>query len=486
MTRGVMFQFFEWNCKAGGNLWQELAAKAHEIKNLGTTAIWLPPAYKGMNGTNDTGYAPYDLYDLGEFDSKGSTRTKYGSREEYLTAIKTVLDAGMDVYADIVLNHKMGGDETEEIEVVQVDNNDRNVVITQPYKIRAYSKYTYEARKGQHSDFTWNQNHFNAFGYDANHPDENGKIFRSSGKTFSGEVDFEFGNYDYLMGANVDHYNPEVFSELCKWAEWYTKLTGINGFRLDAVKHIPSSFYKKWFECLRSKFPDRELFGVGEYWSNKISDLQRYLAATDGTMRLFDVPLHFNLFSASLQGREYNLTTIFDGTLVKENPLMAVTFVDNHDSQPGQSLCSWVGDWFKPSAYALILLREHGYPCLFYGDYFGNQGDGDCKLTSHRKIIDDLLEARHAHAHGKLTDYLDHPNCIAWTWSGDEDHQGSMAVILSNGDSGRKRLKMDHAHHTYRDITGNCHEPVTTDADGYAEFFCPPGSVSVWCTKKLV
>jgi alpha-amylase len=99
MDRGVMFQYFEWNCKNDGSLWRDLIEKAQEIKNLGTTAIWLPPAYKAMNGVNDTGYAVYDLYDLGEFDQKGTVRTKYGTKDEYLEAIKAAQKVGMDVYA---------------------------------------------------------------------------------------------------------------------------------------------------------------------------------------------------------------------------------------------------------------------------------------------------------------------------------------------------------------------------------------------------
>src|SRR3954452_15827392 len=81
--RGVMFQYFEWNCRADGSLWRELASKALELKNLGTTAVWFPPAYKAMDGDHDTGYATYDMYDLGEFDQKGSVRTKYGTRQEF-------------------------------------------------------------------------------------------------------------------------------------------------------------------------------------------------------------------------------------------------------------------------------------------------------------------------------------------------------------------------------------------------------------------
>ena len=44
---------------------------------LGVTALWLPPAYKGAGGDKDVGYGVYDLYDLGEFNQKGSVPTKY-------------------------------------------------------------------------------------------------------------------------------------------------------------------------------------------------------------------------------------------------------------------------------------------------------------------------------------------------------------------------------------------------------------------------
>ena len=44
-------------------------------------------AYKGARGINDVGYSVYDLYDLGEFNQKGTVETKYGSKDEYLSAI---------------------------------------------------------------------------------------------------------------------------------------------------------------------------------------------------------------------------------------------------------------------------------------------------------------------------------------------------------------------------------------------------------------
>jgi alpha-amylase len=482
-VKGVMFQYFEWNCKTDGSLWRELAERAIEIKNLGTTAVWMPPAYKGMGGKNDTGYAPYDLYDLGEFDQKGSVGTKYGTKAEFLAAIKAVQDAGMDAYADVVMDHRMGGDELEEVEVVEIANDNRNMVVSEPRKIKAYAKYNFAGRGDKYSSFKWRAQHFVAFGYD-DITKATGKIYRAKDKNFSGEVSSEHGNFDYLMGADVDQYHEDVRREEFEWGKWFIETTNINGFRLDAVKHMPSSFYVDWFAKLRAHFKDREIFAVGEYWSGSMDDLRRYIDVTKGTMRLFDVPLHYKLCEASKKGRDFDLSKIFDNTLVKDNPLLAVTFVDNHDSQPGQSLESWVDDWFKPLAYALVLLRNHGYPCLFYGDYFGSPGDcqGNHPLTCHRKIIDDFIGARQKHCFGELHDYFDHPQCVGWLWTGEEGHPEVLAVLMSTGEAGFKKMQTGVIHKTFRDITGHWPEPVTTDANGDAEFHCPPGSVSVWIT----
>ena len=64
-------------------------------------------------------------------------------------------------------------------------------------------------------------------------------------------MDGENGNYDYLMGADLDMGNPEVVAELDRWGEWYWNETGVDGFRLDAVKHIRFTFFTHWLEALR-------------------------------------------------------------------------------------------------------------------------------------------------------------------------------------------------------------------------------------------
>lgn len=81
-------QYFEWYLKPEDKLWQKVSQEAKELKKVGITDVWLPPAYKGAGGKYDAGYAVYDLYDLGEFNQKGSIETKYGTKDEYLQAIR--------------------------------------------------------------------------------------------------------------------------------------------------------------------------------------------------------------------------------------------------------------------------------------------------------------------------------------------------------------------------------------------------------------
>ena len=84
----TMMQYFEWYLPPDCKLWEKVRTQASYLETIGITSIWLPPAYKCIGGKNDTGYAVYDLYDLGEFDQKGTIETKYGTKQEYIDAIK--------------------------------------------------------------------------------------------------------------------------------------------------------------------------------------------------------------------------------------------------------------------------------------------------------------------------------------------------------------------------------------------------------------
>lgn len=148
IENGLMIQYFEWNISNDGKHWENLKNDAAHLKEIGVSAVWLPPAYKGTSSF-DVGYGAYDLWDLGEFDQKGTVRTKYGTKQELLEAIEELHKYGINVYLDVVLNHKGGADETEKFLAIEVDPSDRTKEISEPYEIEGWTKFTFPGRGGQ-------------------------------------------------------------------------------------------------------------------------------------------------------------------------------------------------------------------------------------------------------------------------------------------------------------------------------------------------
>nr|WP_243108385.1 alpha-amylase [Maliibacterium massiliense] len=430
----TIMQYFEWYLPDDCALWNQAAAEAGALARAGVTALWLPPAYKGAGGAHDVGYAVYDLYDLGEFDQKGSVRTKYGTRQEYLACIEALHAQGLCVYPDVVLNHHIGADASELVPASSDDPENRNIQIGSERVIRAWTRFDFVGRGGKYSNFTWNWAHF--AGVDWDDTKKAGGVYKFHGKHWDAEVDSERGNFDYLMGADVDFTNPQVLEELERWGQWYLQTTKADGMRLDALKHIRYGFYQQYLGMLRSTCR-RDLFAVGEYWSRDVHALEHYLDCVSHNMRLFDVPLHFAFYEAATANGQRDMARLFEGTLTAAQGDYAVTFVDNHDTQIGQALESFVPAWFKPLAYALILLRKEGVPCVFYGDYYGIPHD-NIPPAPHLKA---LLWARMHVAYGFQHDYFDHANIVGWTREGDDMHPSSgLAAVLSDGPGGSKRM----------------------------------------------
>ncbi len=485
-TNGTMMQYFHWYSAADGNHWNQLQSRATELARSGFTALWIPPAYKGSGGGYDVGYSTYDLFDLGEFNQKGSIRTKYGTKAELLAALQAAKAVGLSIYLDTVLNHKNGGDAEELIEAVAVTSDNRNYDRAASETIKSWTSFQFPGRGDTYSTMKWNWRHFDSVNHNMFKPGDS-TVYRFKSKHFETDVNTEHGNYDFLMACDLDTSEPEVVAELQRWGEWIVPTLGIEGFRFDAVKHVRATFFSEWLTHLRQK-TGKALFGVGEYWSQNINELHGFLARTQGKVSLFDVPLHYNFHRASRAGRNFDLRQILDGTLVQQQPALAVTFVENHDTQPLQALESCVEPWFKPLAYSLILLRQAGYPCVFYPDYYGSEykdrgRDGNeytIVLPSHRFLIDKFLEARRDFAYGPEYSYFDHPNCIGWTRLGDREHPQAMAVLLSNGNNGNKWMEVGKRNTKFIDITGHIKEAVQTNNDGWGNFRCPGGSVSVW------
>lgn len=481
----TLCQAFEWHTEGGGKHWNWLKEKAPEFAEMGITAVWIPPPYK-CDTKDSTGYSPYDLWDLGEFDQKGSVATKYGTKQELLDAIKALKENGILVYIDAVLNHKAGADRAETFKVVKVDEEDRTKVISEPFDIEGWTAFDFEGRGDKYSPMKWTFEHFNGVDYD--NKTQESAIYKILGdnKGWNKNVDgSEKGVFDYLMSANIDVSHPIVREELINWGKWIIRETGADGFRFDAVRHIDEKFLAEFVRAVREDQDNPDLFCVGEFWMQDLDVINGYLDKFPEQFSCFDAPLHDNFYQAGMQNEEYDLTKIFDGTLVQTRPTDAVTIVANHDTQPGQTCEAPVGAWFAPLAYSLIMLRGDGYPSVFLGDLVGCKSDPPVEPINQ---LADFIRARKWFAYGPTRDYWDHRNCIGWVREGDENHDGCAVVMCNGTEDGTKRMQIqgndEHKGEEWIDVLGwSADKTITIGDDGWADFTCPSKSVSIWVKK---
>ena len=107
----AMMQAFYWNLPVNtstlhGSWWDTLNSKATLLKNAGITGLWVPCPAKGNWGITDMGYGIYDHYDLGNYFQKGSTETRFGSRQALTNMLSAMHQSpAINVYADVILNH---------------------------------------------------------------------------------------------------------------------------------------------------------------------------------------------------------------------------------------------------------------------------------------------------------------------------------------------------------------------------------------------
>ena len=446
---GTLMQAFYWDVPGTTNnqtWWQLLGSQAADFSAAGITAVWLPPACKGAAGGYDVGYGVYDRYDLGEFNQKGTTATHYGTLAQLQSCISTLHGKGIQVYEDVVMNHLTGADYQETV--------NGNTV---------YTGFSYGGRGSTYSTYQWHYYNFNG----AQQGPNNSWIQWNSWdfQPYAGG-----DAYDNLLGCEIRYADANQVNETIAWGNWLTTKLNLDGYRVDAAKHMYTPFLNKWFDNVKGS-----RFAVSEVWFNSVSLLNDYASATGGRTSLFDVPLHY-LFKAMSDGNgAWDMRGLQFAGFTEANGPLSVSFVDNHDTDNPGGLYSPVSN-LKMLAYAYILTREKGYPCVFYKDYY-TYGLG--------AQIKTLNLIRQAHAYGSGYEYTsqDDADVYAYSRAGDASHTGLLVLLDDGGNNATKGLTTPFKNATLTDLTGNNPGTVTTDANGYGVFAVKSRSYAVWVPK---
>ena len=294
-----------WNNNYPAEWSTYLAHLAPRLRELGIDAVWIPPTSKNKNATSSVGYAPFDNYDLGDKFQGGSTRTRFGDKDEYLRAVAVLHANGIEVIQDVVFNHLVGaGSDTGDGGEDPAAPNDkfknfRYVSWLTPGTNQSAASYL--ARSGRFPK-NWQNFHPN--------PDHNTQGDDITGGFFGPDICY-FGEARGLS-SNAS-YNPAQSANhmrdgLRAWVVWLKKQTGVDGFRLDAVKHFENWATKDfvWNLAYNAGFASggSEMFCVGEYVGSA-GELDGWVDSVNNSDGFTDV---VGTFDFALRGRRCGST----------------------------------------------------------------------------------------------------------------------------------------------------------------------------------
>ena len=433
---GVLMQAFYWDCPRADEQefawWNHVATKIDELEEAGITALWLPPAGKAANiGGMSMGYDVYDYYDLGKFDQKGSLKTWFGAEDELRELIRALHDKSLKVYADLVLNHNNGADEQEFNPVIQ----QKRWTLFKPMS----------------------------------------KMFTRDWTCFNPSPYRELDDVAFGDMPDLCHINPRVSTGILNHAKWMIEEIGFDGFRYDFVKGFGAWIVRAIHDRQYTRNGKTvDIFGVGECWTGEdfidgwLDSINNWAAQRVGA---FDFPLRYRLKDLC-DNPGFNLRRLADyGVLMKDRPLEAVTFVDNHDFREGDTP-EIVND--KMLAYAFILTHE-GYPCVYWKDWF-TYGLGEPGQPSG---IARLARVHESHAGGGTNLVWLDDSLYVMERTGSGPQPGLVFALNNTGEPRSARVKTRFANTRLMPLAWRAKDEainppeIMPDGDGYVEIEVP-------------
>lgn len=187
----------------------------------------------------------------------------------------------------------------------------------------------------------------------------------------------ERGDLGGLPDLNQD--NPEVHKYLVDNTLWWIKEVGVDGIRLDAVKHISHDFWSKFVPEIKEKSGKDDLFVMGEAFHGDPNVVSSYQRA--GIDFLFDLPLYYTMRETFGQGQSMKrVAERLNQDGVYQDASKLVTVLDNHDLPRFLSTASnnapGEGDQRLKQALA-FQMTVRGVPSVYYGTEAGFSGGED-------------------------------------------------------------------------------------------------------------
>lgn len=299
--------------------------------DLGVTGIWLMPI---TVSPSYHGYAVTDYYAIDP---------EYGTMDDFKTLLDEAHARGLRVIIDLVMNHTSN----QHPWFVSASGSP-----TSPYRNWYIWSATDPGYLGSWGQQVW---------------------FPSDG-----------AYYYSLMTAgmpDLNYTNPEVKAEMKNVARFWLEEVGVDGFRLDAAKHIieegqtqintPSTH--AWWKEFRTvyKQSNPEAMAVAEIWEP--TDINAKYVQGDELDLSFEFDLSFRFIDAVKNGDSSPAYEQLELSYTEIPSQSFATFLTNHDLDRIMTRLDY--DPEKAKAAASLLLTSPGTPFIYYGDEIGMQGE---------------------------------------------------------------------------------------------------------------
>ena len=340
---GVTYEIFvqSFNDSNGDGIgdFNGVTEKLDYIKELGANAIWFMPIMPSPT---------YHKYDVTDYKA---VHPDYGSMEDFKRLLEEAHKRDIKIVIDMIINHT-----STEHPWFQASKSDRE---------NEYRDYYVWAQKDTIADFLNKK----TITLDS----DNIRQWHDPGQGRDFYYGFFWGG---MPDLNFD--NPKVRDEIYDIGRFWLEEVGVDGFRLDAAKHIfqddrpldNHAFWKEFREKIEAIKPD--VYLVGEVYDKK-EIVAPYLP---GLPALFNFDFHYTLIESLntangqlLLNKQKEVLEFYQG--ITPNFIDAI-FSSNHD-QP-RLLNDLKEDLAKYKQASAILLTMPGAPYLYYGEEIGMLG----------------------------------------------------------------------------------------------------------------
>jgi cyclomaltodextrin glucanotransferase len=399
-----------WGHYWGGDL-QGVIDKVGYLRDLGITAVWLSPLLEQVEDMLGA-FGPMHGYWIRDFKrinpryvSPGEP-TSLQANPTLQRLLNCLHENGIKVILDVVCNHS-----SPEI------NGSKGVVYDDGMPLADY------------------------------YNDVNNFYYHYSGIT-DWQDEFQLIHHEMMGLATFNEQNPAFRRYIREAIRCWLDL-GIDGLRIDTLKHMPVWFWQEFVAVVQKHRPSTFLFG--EYGFGSPFDQRTVRYANDTGISILDFGLCGAIreaYSGSAPGGFQRVKQILDQDHVYKRATELVTFHENHDMPRFLSVCD---SHQALESATTLLLTLRGIPCLFYGceQYLVNNTNGgqdpynrpmqerwqlDTELARRIRILSNLRRLNRALAYGSsqslwLSDDI-------WVFSRSY-HQNRVLVILNKGAANR-------------------------------------------------